>query len=392
MPAARRWAKVSGPVRTAALPPPLTAGVQAARRFLRGALGLDAPHPSVAAALAHHGFVQLDPINVCGRMHDLILRSRVEGYREHDLLRHLHGAGLEGGPPLAPERREAFEHYLPAGGVLAAFPLEAWPHLTAAMEERARRRRGYSGRLPAGQEALAGRVLAELAERGPLTADDIEHDGRAMTAWGSRGRLVKTVLDKLFFHGRVLLTTRRGFRRVYDLPARVLPERLLSAPRPSPAETARFLTLLRLRQRRLVRLRRAELPLVQDRVQEVRIDGVAPCHCLREDAPALAAAADAPPPDGPVHLLAPLDPLLYDRRLTEELWGFSYRWEVYTPPARRVRGYYALPVLAGDRLAGHVEPRADRERGRLVVLSREVNRGVRIQPAVRELARFLGLR
>jgi uncharacterized protein YcaQ len=367
---------------------PIPAAV--ARRFVVRALGLETPHPSVAAALAHHGFVQLDPINVCGRMHDLILRNRVAGYREGDLLRHLHGPHLEIGRPLAPGQRAAFEHHLPGSGTLSALPLEAWPHLTSAMEERARRRSGWARRLSPSERRLADRILAELAERGPLTADDIDHDGRAPTAWGTQGRVVKTVLEKLFLHGRVLLAARRAFRRVYDLPERVLPATVLSAPRPAAADTARFLALLRLRQRRLAVLRRAELALVGDLVQPLRIDGCPPCHCLREDVPLLLAAREAPGARA-VRLLAPLDPLVYDRRLTSALWGFDYTWEVYTPPARRVRGYYALPVLAGERLVGHVEPRADRELGRLLVLSRSLARGVAVQPAVRDLARFLGL-
>jgi uncharacterized protein YcaQ len=346
----------------------------------------------VAAALAHHGFVQLDPINVCGRMHDLILRNRVAGYRENDLLRHLHGPVVDGGPALRAPERSAFEHYFPGGGILAAFPLEAWPLLTPSMEERARRTRGYASRLSAEEERLARRILSEIEERGPLTGDDIAHDGRAVTAWGSRGRLVKTVLDKLFFHGRVLIAARRAFRRVYDLPGRVLPGTVLSSPRPAPDDVARGLVLLRLRQRRLATLRRTELPLVRDAVREVRIEGCPTCYCLSEDAPALSAAADRGRRDGAPRLIAPLDPLVYDRRLTAALWDFEYTWEVYTPAAKRVRGYYALPVLAGERLAGHVEPRADRERRRLVIVSREVHRGIRVQPAVRELARFLGLR
>jgi hypothetical protein len=325
-------------------------------------------------------------------MHDLILRSRVAGYREHDLLRHLHGPALESGAPLAPGARAAFEHYSPLGGVLCAFPLEAWPYLVPAMEARRRAPWRHAGRLTAEERPLARRVLSELAARGPLSSDDIVHEGRAVTAWGTRGRLVKAVLDKLFFHGRVLIAARRGFRRIYDLPERVLPAAVLSAPRPPAREAARFLALLRLRQRRLAVLPRAELPLVADQVQEVRIPDCPPCWCLREDAPALAAAPEAARPEAPVRLLAPLDPLIYDRRLTAALWGFDYTWEVYTPAARRVRGYYALPVLAGDALAGHVEPRAERTQGRLVVVSRKVKRGVRVQPAVRALAAFLGLR
>jgi hypothetical protein len=363
----------------------------AARRFLRSVLGLDAPHATVAAALDHHGFVQLDPINVCGRMHDLVLRNRVTGYREHDLLRHLHGPELGAGSPMVPSRRTAFEHHVPGSGVLAAFPLDAWPYLTASMEARSRAGRGYASRLSPAEERLARRILAEIAERGPLVSDDIAHDGRTIGAWGSRGRLVKTLLEKLFLHGRVLIAARRGFRRVYDLPERVLPARVLAMPRPSPDQIARSLVLLRLRQRRLTSLRKAELSLVEDDVRRVQVDGCPPCFCILRDAPALEAARDAPPFDGPIRLLAPLDPLIYDRRLTAAIWGFEYTWEVYTPPSRRVRGYYALPVLAGERLVGHVEPRADRERGRVVLVSRRVKRGVRVRGAVQELARFLGL-
>jgi len=374
--------------------PALRLSAPAARRFLVRVLGLARPHRSVAAALAHHGFVQLDPINVCGRMHDLILRNRVAGYREGDLLRHLHGPDHGPGPPLRPGLRVAVEVHAPGSGNLAVFPLEAWPYLAHAMEARAQRRGGWGGRLSRAEERLARRVLQEIEDRGPLSTDDIDHHGRTTTAWGTQGRAVKVLLEKLFLHGRVLIATRRGFRRVYDLPHRVLPARLLRAPRPSPEEAARFRAHLRIRQRRLVAARRAERPLLEGLVQEVRVDGLPPCLCLREDLPALEADRAALGGDASqaVRLLAPLDPLVYDRRLTAALFGFDYTWEVYTPPARRLRGYYALPVLCGDRLVGHLEPRADRQRGRLEILSRRVARGVGVAAAVRELAAFLGLR
>lgn len=92
----------------------------------------------------------------------------------------------------------------------------------------------------------------------------------------------------------------------------------------------------------------------------------------------------------PPRLLAPLDPLIYDRRVTRALWDFDYTWEVYTPPAKRVRGYYALPLLSRGELAGHVEPRLDAKAGRLEVLSKSIRRGHASAAAVKELARFLG--
>jgi uncharacterized protein len=417
----------------ALMPAPLLIPPLAARRFLRRALGLDVPFPTIDSALRHLGYVQIDPINVCGRMHDLILRNRVAGYREGDLMRHLHGGATEapppvngspgvltlrGGvpaelperarpraPPLPAETRTAFEHHLPATHLLASLPSEAWPHLLGAMRQRTRRTSAWSGRLTPTERSVAESLLAEIAARGPLASEDFDDDRRARrVVWGA-ATLVKSTLQKLFFHGRVLIAQRVNNRRRYDLPERVLPARVLAAPEPTKHETARWLVLLKLRQRRLATLRRDEVPLVEDAVQPVTI---APCSggrcpplfCLREDVPLLETVLsetaslrdDGAAPAATPQLLAPLDPLIYDRRVTGALWGFDYTWEVYTPPGKRVRGYYALPVLAGTELVGHVEPKADRERGALLVQSQRTRRGHRVAGAVRELAAWLGLR
>lgn len=372
-------------------PPPLPLAVAAARRFARRALLLDAPAPDLATALAHHGYCQIDPLNVCGRMHDLILRPRVAGYREGDLMRHLHGSGPT---PRPAAERTAFEHHLPTSHQLVAFPLAAWPHLLGAMRRRTRRAGAWSGRLSAREEALAAHLLGAIAERGPLCSEAFAETGRARFVWGAAS-LAKATLQKLFFHGRLLIA-RRGedHRRHYDLPERVLPAALLRQPEPPARETARWEAHLKLRQRRLTPLKRAELALVADLVQPVAVAGCPTLYCLRTDRPLLEACqaepAAAPAPE-PV-LLAPLDPLIYDRRVTATLWNFAYTWEVYTPEARRVRGYYALPLLAGHELVGHVDPRADRSAGRLRIVGRAVRRGHRATPAVRALATFLGLK
>lgn len=365
---------------------PLVLVPEAARRFMRRALMLDTPAPDIGTALAHHGYIQIDPINVTGRMHDLILRNRVAGYREGGLMRHLHGEGA----PLPAARRAAFEHHLPAAGTLVAFTLDAWPHLQATMRARQRRASAWSGRLSPRQKQLVPRLLAEIAARGPMGSEDFSDTGRARSFWGASSQ-AKATLQKLFFHGRLLIARRgEGNRRYYDLPERVLPVRVLALPEPKKYESARWEVWLKLRQRRLVWLKKKELPLVEDLVQPVRIDGLPLLHCLRADLPLL---ESLPPVIAPrVHLLAPLDPLIYDRRVTSGLWGFDYTWEAYVPPAKRKRGYYALPVLAGLELVGHVDPKADREQGRLRLLSRRVRRGHHVVGALDELARFLGLK
>jgi uncharacterized protein YcaQ len=351
------------------LPAPITLSPEAARRFHRRALLLDDPAPDVGAALAYHGYFQIDPINVCGRMHDLIARNRVAGYREGDLMRHLHGEKT----PLAAAQRVAFEHHLPSAHTLVAFPLDAWPHLLAANAARPRRTGAWSGRLTPREREFAPQLLAAITERGPLNSDAFEDDRRAHRGGGS-ATLAKATLQKLFFHGRLLIAQRGdGNRRVYDLPERVLPLAILRQPAPTKRETARWEAVLKLRQRRLV-------------------EGCPLLYCVRSDGPLL----DRPPSRAeallPPLLLAPLDPLIYDRRVTAALWGFNYTWEVYTPPQKRTRGYYALPVLAHLELVGHVDPKADRPARRLRVMGRKVRRGHPVAAVVKELAQFLGLR
>ena len=369
---------------------PLKVLPDTARRFMRRALLLDAPVPDVATALAHHGYIQIDPINIAGRMHDHILRHRVTGYAEGGLMRHLHG----GTEPLPAAQRTAFEHHIPTANILVAFPLDAWPHLLAVMRARTRRPGAWSGRLSPRQKELVPQLLAEITARGPLSSEDYAGTGRSRHVWGAATQ-AKAALQKLFFHGRLLIARRGdGNRRYYDLPERVLPAAVLAASAPPAADTARWEVLLKLRQRRLVLLKRGELPLVADAVQPIAIEGCPPLYCRKDDLPLLAEIQNRKPEIENVVslLLAPLDPLIYDRRVTSALWKFDYTWEAYTPAHKRRRGYYALPVLAGTEIVGHVDPKADRAARRLRLMARSVKRGHKITDALGELARFLGLR
>jgi hypothetical protein len=337
-------------------------------------------------------------------MHDLILRVRVESYREGDLMRHVHGDGA-----LPAEARVAFEHHLPSTEILVAFALDAWPHLLAFMRRRSGEASWWSGRLSKAERELSVRLLDEIGRRGPLSSEDIGDRRAGRTYWG-RGTMAKVTLQKLYSHGRLLIAGRSQGRRKYDLPERVLPARVLAMPEAAPEETTRWLAVTALRQRRLVLLKRAELAAVEDLVQPVQVPGAPLLHCLRTDLPELEAATANPIDPGPVpakrsdpgpvpakrseagSLLAPLDPLIYDRKVTRAVWDFDYVWEAYMPAAKRQRGHFAMPLLCGLEIAGHVDPKADRAAGRLGVVSRRVRRGFRAGPAVKELASFLGLR
>lgn len=215
----------------------LELSTRAARRFMCLATGLDAAFPDIGAALDHLGFVQIDPINVCGRMQDHTLRHRVAGYRENDLMHHLQ----------APGKRAAFEHHLPDSSNLAALPLNAWPHLQRSMEARTSSDSSWSGKLTPPEKKLATSILARIKEDGPLSSKDIESGRKTKShAWDST-TLAKSTLQKLFFHGRVLIARREANRRYYDLPEHVLPASILNAATPDHAETTRWLAFLKLR-------------------------------------------------------------------------------------------------------------------------------------------------
>lgn len=356
-------------------PTPLDLSPPQARAFLRIATGLDRKFATTAEAIRHLGYIQMDPIDVCGKMHDLVLRNRVAGYRRDELLATLYTR----------EPREFFEHYIPGRGILVALPVTDYPFLAARMRQR-RREEGYGGALNAAQTKIARHILKRIADEGPLGASAFLDEQRSETGWGTSGSLAKTALDKLFFHGRLLVSRREKFRRIYDLPERVLPAGIGKARPAGPKPIARWLAMEKLRQRRLVKLGPAQLALVKKEVLPVRVGGGL-LHVLKEDAGLLEETRIT---SDETLLLAPLDPVIYDREVTRRVWGFDYTWEVYTPPLKRVRGYYALPMLAGDEIVGHVDPKADRTAGVLVARTNVRNRRT-VQAPLQELAKFLGL-
>jgi uncharacterized protein YcaQ len=355
--------------------PPLEITATQAREFLLRATGLDHAWGTAAEAIQHMGYVQMDPIDVCGKMHDLILRNRISNYRPDDLIRSLY----------EPQPRDLFDHYIPQRGILVAMPASDHRFIVRAMQRR-RKREGYGGALDAAQQKLARVILRRIKEEGPLGAADFANAERSQTGWGTTGTLAKTTLDKLFFHGRLLVSRREKFRRFYDLPERILPPEILAMRPASPREEKQWLVMERLRQRRLVRLSNAHRALVDKLIQPVRIEGAPPLYCLRDDAPTL----EAPPRERPPLLLAPLDPIVYDRVITRAVWDFDYTWEVYTPPIKRLRGYYALPLIAEGAIIGHVDPRAERATGTLVART-NVRDEATVHFVLQDLMKFLGL-
>ncbi len=218
----------------------------------------------------------------------------------------------------------------------------------------------------------ADAVLDRIRTEGPMAASDFEKGGGGWWGWSD----AKQALEWLFWAGLVTAATRKpSFERMYDLPERVIPAAILARPTPAPADAKRVLversaaalgvaTATDLRD--YFRLdpasaRAAITDLVEGGVLiPVAVEGWKQPAFFHRDARVprrIRAAA----------LLAPFDPLVWERSRTERLFDFRYRIEIYTPADKRVHGYYVLPFLLDERLVGRVDLKADRARSRLLV-------------------------
>jgi len=347
-----------------------TVSLAAARRIALAAQGFGAarrpvtgwaPLGRILNRLALH---QIDSVNVLARAHYLPAFSRLGPYDRAILDRAAWGRKAE---------RKLFEYWAHEASLL---PLALHPLLRWRMARAERGEAGWKSMRAFAHErrAEAEAVLARLSAEGPLAASDFEH-GKSRSGWWEWGATKRT-LEYLFVAGRIATATRRGsFERVYDLTERVIPGAILALPTPNEAEAHRRLIEISARAlgvaaaadlRDYFRLgveetRTAIATLIEEgTLLPVAVEG------WRQGA-FLHAEARRPRRIAGQALLAPFDPLIWERARAERLFDFRYRIEIYTPAAKRVHGYYVLPFLMDEALVARVDLKADRQAGRLLV-------------------------
>lgn len=383
-------------MRVAVTPEPTIAlsAADARRIALRaqGLLGAPVRRGGVAAMLRRLGAVQLDTISVLARSHELVAYARLGLVGREAVERAYWGRPDPGVPAVrsaaagSPDCARAFEYWSHAACVL---PVEEWPWF--AFRRRAFRARGLRWHdVP--HHALEG-VLDRLRAEGPLTTKELG-GAKASAEWWDWSE-AKVAVEWLLDIGEVVCVERRGWRRVYDLPERAIPAELLAADPPDEGCLERLVAQAG---RALGVATRADLAdyhrLKGDQVEAaIEGAGLVPVAVEGWDAPAWADPAALETPARGRHrttLLSPFDSLVWDRRRTLRVFGFEHRLEAYVPAPRRVHGYYAMPLLAGGRLAGRVDPKRE---GRTLVA-----RQVSVEPravdamaaALREAAAWVG--
>ncbi len=326
----------------------------------RGATPWRATRSGVAALLRRVGAVQLDTISVLARSHELVAYARLGPVpREQIEQAYWH-----------PAKPAAFEYWAHAACVL---PLEQWPYF--AFRRRAFRARGV--RWHQSHQETGEKVLARLRAEGPLTATQLggAKGGGPWWDWSD----VKIAVEWLLDTGDVICVRRTGWRRVYDLPERVLPGELLD-PDPSDLECLTYLAGVAARAlgvvtySDLVDYHRLNI-LTSEKGQHTRL--VTEAALGAGLIPVAIAGAGAQPGRGRadvawadpaaleqagdrgrhrVTLLSPFDSLVWDRKRTLRVFGFEHSLEAYVPAPKRVHGYFTMPLLAGGRLLGRVDP------------------------------------
>ena len=351
------------------------------------------------------GCIQFDPVDICGRNAELTLQSRVKGFRKkmlHDLL----------------YRDRLLVDY--SDKELSIWPSEDWPFFSGYRERSVAHGRQFPG-IP----ALEKQAVDYIRKHGPVSSDSLPIEGTIFWHssmhwsghWEKESLAARSVLEQLYTDGILLIHHKTGSRKYYDLAEKYLPADLLNAPNPFPDEES--LTGWRVRRRigavgmlwnrnstawlgisMTTEQRTAAFAHLEKNgsITAVQVEGIRfPMYLLSEDLPLLeSVTAGQADTKARLEFLAPLDPMLWDRKLIEAFWGYQYSWEIYTPAVKRKYGYYVLPIVYGDRFIGRIEPKADRKTNKLTVQNVWLEPGVRktkllsgkIDKTVQRLARL----
>lgn len=369
----------------------LTLDNRTARRIFIDRHGLaDPPTPKqsredLLGLIERLGFVQIDSIQWVERAHHMILFARNQTYRKRDFVR------------LLEADRALFENWTHDASVI---PTRFFPWWRRAMADKAPRiAERWNGYGREGFVEQADGIIAEIARRGPCRTAEIGEDEERSSGGWWEWNPSKTTLEYLWRTGRLCVSRRENFHKVYDLTEKVVPDAHLAGPVPDRAalvdwacgaaldrlgfattgDLAAFWGLITPDEAKAWAAGRDDL--IEVTVESA--DGSRPRRHLAR--PGL---IDEAPPEPParVRVLSPFDPMIRDRKRARRLFGFDYTIEVFVPAAKRIYGYYVFPLMEGDAMIGRIDMKADRQGDALVVRALWLEHGAR--PSKGRLARL----
>ncbi|MCL6457892.1 MAG: winged helix DNA-binding domain-containing protein [Gorillibacterium sp.] len=368
---------------------PRTISKADARRFLLAYHGLTPNYElktkeDILSYISKVGCIQYDPLNVVGQNADLVLQSRVADYNRNDLRELLY------------TDRKLIDFW---DKNMSICPVDSWPYYS-------RFRQGYQGWCNE-NAATVSLVRSEIERNGALCSGDFDLNEKVSWYYGPT-RLARAALEGMYYSGDLIIHHKVGTRKYYDLAERHISSKLLKAVDPNSTEVEYHDWLVHRRIgsigllwnrpsdawlgigsfKVLERTQAFQRLLEKGQIIQIQIADLAtPFYIRTEDEPLLEQTLTELQSHPSARILAPLDNMLWDRKLIQVLFDFEYRWEVYKPVVERTYGYYVLPVVYGDRIVARLEPEKHRSGDSFVIKNWWWEAGVEVNDEIKEAMR-----
>ena len=345
-----------------------------ARLFLLRRHGLIGDHifageDGIMSFIRRVGCIQFDPVDICGRNADIALNSRIKGYNKGMLDRLLY------------IDRKLIDHF---DKNLSIFPIEDMPaimssKLTGGYAEAYDRRGGDA------VKQIEPLIRQLIEERGHISAKEVNIDKTIEWHWGAMSSLPRAALESMYFRGELIIHHKTGTNKSYAFMKDYIPHAILASRPPFFSEEERLAWFVKrrigavgmlwnrasdawlgLNLKAADRVAAYNKLLADKEIFQVFVDGIKdPLYVLEEEREALEASIAEKTPVPRAELIAPLDSLIWDRKLIMALFEFDYKWEIYTPQEKRKYGAYTLPMLYGDSFVGRID--LSRKAGQLII-------------------------
>ena len=330
-----------------------------AQRIVMAKQMLDSPKKSPLKVIEHLGYVQIDTISVVERAHHHVFWSRCPKYQPSDLDKLV-------------RNRKVFEYWSHAASFL---PMRDYRFTLPMKKEFSKRESSWYPK----DEKLMKRVLKRIKKEGPLRSKDFQReDGSKSSGWWD-WKPAKKALERLFFEGKLEVSRREGFQKVYDLPENVIPSSV-DTSMPSQKDYIRFLIQRTLRHHGLATAKEIGYLRKKNVVDAIRKElaemlnskEVVAIKIQNIEEPYFGDPKDLqsiPRIGSSLLILSPFDNFVIQRNKLNLFFNFDYQIECYLPEKKRKYGYFTLPIFKGVTPVGRVDCKAERDKKRLVVQS-----------------------
>ncbi len=324
------------------------------------------------------GCIQFDPIDVCGKNGELVLQSRVKYFTKRMLYELLY------------EERALMDYYDKNLAIIGTCDWKYTKRIREYFKNHSRSQKEV--------DAVADRIIEMIREKGPLCSKDIDLGKKVDWYWSNNTNLSRVALETMYFRGDLVIHHKKGTIKYYALTEDYLPEEVFRAEDPlteeieyikwnilrrisavgllwnRPSDAWLFIRNMKAQDRN-----RAFTELFKEKkIIELSVENIKDrLYCLEADRNLLEEIINEPVLKDRTEFIAPLDNMLWDRKLVKALFCFDYKWEIYIPQAERKYGYYVLPILSGDALIGRIEMINDRKNRCLQVKNIWLENGVR---------------